>query len=282
MQPQQRGIVVTPRIDFDGPRFSTRGSVDLEPLLRPYLLYWDKIEYPSNNIFEFGDTEGIRLLKDEGILSRTRVEFKSFSGSAAIAPVLSQIEVFKRLEQAQPGAWALVQQSTGLYIPPDACVPSRGILVELYDALPVPAYDTPLAEILDFKQRRRDQLGSFRSAMDELYEVIISSADVPHARTNAIDQIETSLRELHRVTSERFSSRFLSSLKIELNVPALAVAAGGGATLCQQFSINPLVGAALGTIATAIKFDLGLSSRLPVADSTAAFAYVLSAQREFG
>ena len=49
----KRGIVIMTPFSFDGTALELRGPID--PVsLRQYLLYWDKIDWPDNNMFSFG------------------------------------------------------------------------------------------------------------------------------------------------------------------------------------------------------------------------------------
>ncbi|WP_365828072.1 DUF6236 family protein [Aeromonas media] len=61
---------------------------------------------------------------------------------------------------------------------------TTGIEFELYDVLPIPAVDTPFDEILEFKNKRSDELSAFRCYIDEIIENIIASKDIPREGAN--------------------------------------------------------------------------------------------------
>jgi hypothetical protein len=146
------------------------------------------------------------------------------------------------------------------------------------DAIALP--DTPIDRVLDFRERRSDELAEFRSAMDSLYQEVVNSADIPHAKTAAVQKIERSISNLERSTRESFPTRFLSSLKVELNLPSLAVTAAASATFASTVGIAPWIGGGVGAIAASIKFDLAHSGVPHGVSDNAAFAYVLSGMRE--
>ena len=152
--------------------------------------------------------------------------------------------------------------------------------MELYDALPVPSYDTPLSEVLEFKARRTAELLALRSALDELYQGIVSSADVPHARNATISRLEATLADMQKASRESFASRLMRSFKVELNVPNLLARAAEGSAIAAMVEINPIAGGAIGAASAAMKFDLGAVRRPQVSHATAAFAYLCSAERE--
>lgn len=279
----ERGIVITPMFTFDGRTLSMGGGFD--PIsLRHYLLYWDKLDWPDNNIISLGDGgPDIEFLKSTGVLERTVVKFSGFSGNIGYAMLGMQVAALQIRNDKEPGSWSLAQDSQELVASPEGTVEFRSIEMELYSAVPVPTRDVSYDDVLEFKRRRDDELKSFRSAMDDLYQEVIAAADIPRAKLQAITRLERAVQELNDVFGESFSKRFLSSLKVELNVPNIAVLAAGGAAAASTFGIPLAIGASAGAIAAVVKFDLShirKGERIP--DQLKDYAYLHHVERELG
>lgn len=276
----KRGIVITPRFGFDGRTLSLNG---FDPVsIRQYLLYWDKIDWPDNNIISFGDGGAeFGLLISEGVMERTRVHFPSFDGNAGYALLGMQLAALEARDTQEPGAWSLAQHSPLLAGAPHQTIETRAIEVELYSAIPVPAADVPFAEVLEFKYRRGAELLHFREAMDQLFQETIAAADLPRAKLQAQAKLQRAMQDLHDVFGESFRRRLLSSLKVELNLPSIGALAAGGAFAATSFGIPIAVGAAAGAIAAAVKFDLPLIRKgVNIPDHLRAYAYLHHIEQE--
>jgi len=278
----KRGLVVTPRFEFDGTSFRFPGLVGLAASdLRRYLLYWDQLDYPNNNIIAIANTPDIDFLMSAGVLSRTQVNLTGTS-NFGLAYVTAQMAVFEERNRAEPGAWSLGQTTPIFFAPPNSAVPMRVVEIELTSALPVPSDETSLADVLEFKERRNAELIAFRSAMDELYFSIVNSRDIPRAKDAAILKLERTLADLQVVTNEGWVSRIARSMKIELNIPEVAGTALAGAAFALTLGALPTVGAAVGALAAALKIDITelRAPRLP--EDLRDFAYVFHAQTDLG
>lgn len=250
----KRGIIITSPFTFDGTTLSLGSGID--PVsLRHYLLYWDTMDWPDNNVISFGSGGAdIELLQSVGVLDRTKVQFTIFDGNIGYAMLWSQLATLQKRNKEQPGCWSLAQQSQVLASSPKDTSETRTIEIELYSAVPVPSADVPFEMILDFKQKRHAELLNFRSVMDELYQEVAKAADIPRAKLHAITQLEA-VQDLHAVFGESFTQRLISSLRVELNLPNIAMVATGGAVAATSFGLPLSIGAAVGAIAAAVKFD---------------------------
>ncbi|OGR00271.1 MAG: hypothetical protein A2505_09580 [Deltaproteobacteria bacterium RIFOXYD12_FULL_55_16] len=275
-----RGIVITPRFEFDGQRFSMGGGFD--PVsLRQYLLYWDKLDWPNNNIIAIGDAPELEFLRSAGVLERTMVRFTSFAGNVGYAMLQMQVSALEERDKNEPGTWSLAQHSKLLASSPEGTVETRSLEVEIYSAVPVPAADVSFEEILEFKQRRNSELLHFRSAMDELYQEAASAADIPRAKLQAQDRIQRALQDLNDVFGESFARRFLSSLKVELNIPNIAGLALAGGAAAASFGMPIAVAAGAGAIAGALKFDMAhIRKGANIPASLRAYAYLHHIEQE--
>lgn len=71
----------------------------------------------------------------------------------------------------------------------------RGALVRLYDCIPIPDVDVPIYDILEFKERRRDELLSLRYHLESIYQRISVAGDRNLSLDTEISQLERSLTE---------------------------------------------------------------------------------------
>lgn len=249
-----RGLVLVPRLYWDGEWLSHKGGAPFSfAELRHYALYWDRLDFPENNFFNFDSSwPEISWLEGAGVLQRTPVVVEQYRQlGAGRSWILAQYEAFQRLSVREPGLWALGQLGADFYELPDTSLPVRAVEIELHDALPTPPDTVSLADVLEFKTRRAAELLALRGTLDELYLEIERSQDIPRAKVAAVDRLARSLSELRAAANESWSARLASSLKVELNVPEIAAKATLGVALAVGLGVPPAVGAAIGAASAA-------------------------------
>jgi hypothetical protein len=90
-------------------------------------------------------------LKGEGVLLETRPSGPAVLSATTAATLYTdaQLKVFLQHDVENPGDWAIAQSAAIMAAgSPSLLSPGRGVLVELYDALPVPSYDTQIEKVL--------------------------------------------------------------------------------------------------------------------------------------
>ncbi|ELU8126848.1 hypothetical protein SDD14_003589 [Vibrio cholerae] len=277
-----RGIVLSPKFTKlpTGDVFF-ESAVDNVELLK-YLLYWDKIDVPKSSIVQF-DCWQFDFLEKEGVLQRTpygtnkylACHFSnshqiSLKGSTALISDCTKItldryagdeivraheDVHMLLSSTEAGCWSKAQMSSSI-ISSDT-VNKTGIELELYNLLPIPHHRTNLSDVLEFKHKRHDELIAFRIYLDDLYQSIINSADIPRAFNTEMNRLEMSLRDLDRTMKESKIRVVVDSLRSIMSgmdgVLGLGVGAAGVATL---LGVSPLIagmsGAGIGVAAKLI------------------------------
>lgn len=269
-----RGLVVAPRFVWDGHTLSFPGLVGLAPSdLRRYALYWDRLDFPDNKLIGIASSPEVDYLATAGVLGRTRVVVRQ-SGNVGALYVLAQFEAFQQLSAKDPGLWTIGQSAADFYAPREVSAPSRGIEVELYEALPTPPDNVALSDVLEFKHRRVSELGALRANLDDLYLEINKAGDIPRAKTAALDRLGQTVADLNRVANETWPSRVMSSVKVELNIPDIAAKASAGLVIALSVGVPGSVGAAIGAAAASIKISINemMAPRLP--NGLRDFAYV--------
>ncbi|MDC7700189.1 DUF6236 family protein [Vogesella indigofera] len=211
---EMRGIVVSPPLEIDGTRLFARMS-NLHPQeLRFSLLFWDKLVWPSSRSIHFASGPDEIFLESAGIL--TRPDY-TFDGDGATGIALGQIQAFIDFNEKNPGAWSLSQGEDSLLIKNGFSQISAGTSLELHRAIPIPKYDVPLAEILEFKHRRRDELLYFRHHLESLIPSL-SNANRREDIDTAIQKIDAACADLVKVGREYQFPMYLSNLKANLSI----------------------------------------------------------------
>jgi hypothetical protein len=241
----------------------------IEPqVLRTSLLFWDRLVYPSSTTFRFDGGPDIEFLEQIGVLSRpTYGRADDFMGENLPSSYpRACIAAFDDLDRREPGCWALAQGEGYLDIFTDLARQGRGALVDLYRAIPVPVEDVPLAEILEFKKRRSDELGALREQVSMFYQSIQNSADRNHEMQQCIAAIDRSCADLLKVSKESGMRMRLGDLKVSFDLTEITFAAIKG------FGIGAAVGmpntsallSGLGLAATSViklEADVGVRSQ---------------------
>ncbi|MBB1322489.1 DUF6236 family protein [Shewanella sp. SR43-8] len=277
-----RGIVVTPYFTFDGHSLHFPGLVGIESTnLKHYLLYWDKVEFPNNNIIHIGDSPEFEFLYNENVLQRTNININGFSGNIGNVYLIAQAEAIRKLNEQDPGKWTLGQNSSRLFVPDSLSKNTSSVEFELYNILPSPGDDVSYEEILNFKVKRKDELAEFRMCMDDIYIDITKSNDIPRSKNVALTKLEKSISNLNVVASESWSSKFLSGFKVDISIPNVIDNSVKGAGLAAMSSLPITLGAAAGAVASVMKFDFSTAPRVTGTKGLRNdFAYISSVNRD--
>lgn len=217
---EERGIIISPPVKIiNGGGLHAESSEISEEQLRFSLLFWDKIDWPDNNIISMGngDTPDLEFLSQCKIFSRTTVRFNSFSGGAGIALLQMQDTVLKEKNKLNPGMWSIERIGEDLIPVQGVTIQSKAIEFELYNCLPIPHREVPLNDILEFKEKYHSELLTFRCLMDEAYLSIINSPDAELAKRVAITRLSMAISDLHKAMQSKSMARSLLSYKVVLN-----------------------------------------------------------------
>ncbi|WP_145586278.1 DUF6236 family protein [Yersinia kristensenii] len=222
----KRGIVITP--DYDGCDSTYKVVIKGPPdpiELRKYILFWDKIDYPVNNIIHCSPEDDINFLIQEGIAKSTIVKLQ---GVGYISPSLffnAQMAAYEANNRAKDEEWSIAQPTANLTIPAEYAMPQGCLEFELYNAFQIPAAEVPISDVLDFKLKREAELLALRDAMDTIVNNIINTQDIPKSKTKALNKLHRDLNNFNRVMSETKFQRVTRSIKTIATDPLFAVSA---------------------------------------------------------
>ncbi|MGC2047537.1 MAG: DUF6236 family protein, partial [Gallionella sp.] len=191
------------------------------------MLFWDRLVWPSSRAIHFASGPDETFLESAGIL--TRPEY-TFYGDAAQGIAKGQIQAYQDLERTEPGVWALAQGENSFLFNEGLVEEGKGALVELHRAIPIPRHDVPLAEILEFRERRRDELFLLRHQLESFVSEIEGSADKTFALHKSIAELDHACSNLLAVGKEWQFPVYLSNIKASFSLTPekflLAIAGG--------------------------------------------------------
>lgn len=285
---QERGIIVTPQVTIkDGGGLYAESSQITDHQIRMALFFWDKFDWPDNNVLSMGngETNDLDFLKQCGIFNRTQVNFKSFSGGAGIVLLQMQDAVVKEKNKIDPGNWSIQRIGEELISEPSFTQNKKVIEFDLYNSIPLPSSDVPLNDILEFKVKHKVELLAFRVLMDEMYLSIINSPDQLTAKSAELLRLSMAILDLHKSMESASIKRSLLSCRIVLNDFSDmwdVLTRGYGAYELINTTVGSELAAVLGAANAIFKIsakDAPLSKNLPVALKD--YAYLSKIEREF-
>lgn len=273
---RSRGIVVGPPSKIEGSRMELTGTA-LDPAsLRTWLLFWDQILWPVSHVVFSPNSPDIEYLMGAGVLSRP--EYPVLDADLVRSDLKGYLRALQESERRNPGCWSLAQGEKALQIIGESVANSRDVLVSLHQAVPVPAGDVPLAEILEFKERRSAELLRFRHEIERFYLDIENSNDQALALNLAVERIETACADLIKVNKEWKYGSLLSDWDFSIT-PMQWGGAIASFALAPAVSLDAISGLLNGTIGAALSISPGIGKRI-VEGKTNPYRYVASANKE--
>jgi len=280
-----RGVIASPGIIRPQPGgFIMERSISPEEL-RYYVLYWDRVVVPGNNLVYIRIPEE-ELLTSSGAIERPRVTFQgSFQGDQITYAMLScQCLVAEELVKDKSIDWVLHQFGAECTLPNNFSHQKNIIRVDLANALPVPSPDTPIEEILEFKESRRDELGQLHNELDRLYEQILTAPDKDLASKKVVSDLTGRIENLEKVANERFKRTRKFDLSAELNLSGKDISVGASSGALIDFFANGFtipIATVLGALVSTIRITSKVTNTFQPAEENLKLAY-LSAARNKG
>lgn len=281
----QRGVIASPAIiSIHGDGFTMERSISAEEL-RYYAMYWDKVVIPGSNLVYVGIPEEDVLI-ETGVIERPRVGFSGAWGGADIGHsfALAQAAVAKKLiEEDKATDWVIHQIGTTLSLPSEFLEKRNTLRLDLINLLPVPSGDVPIVDVLEFKQRRADELNSLHLRLEHAYLEALKSPDQDLAGKLAIRELQEAIRDLQTVTSEKWQRTSKFDFSIELNLDGSRIAQGVAAGAAFDFFSTGLaipIGSIIGGVASVFKLKANHGSTFIPAAKLDKLAYLSHAQTE--
>lgn len=281
-RPSMRGLIISAPIVIDGDSFIFKGGLDPEDL-RFSLFFWDRLSWPQSAGIAIGSCPSASYLESAGILERPSFFFNGNQTKAHVRGYLSTLEQY---EHTQPGMWTFGSGANSIQGDHTLFTENNGTLIELQRCIPIPQRDVPLAEILEFRQRRRDELLLFRLYLDDIASEIISTSDSVDALNRAQKKLDETCRNLIKVTREWRVPIYLTNFRASFNLD-LGKAASSAFKTWSALGVMGLSGttAEIGAIAAGINSQISIKSDVALRQfrrKTSPFKYAYSIEQEFG
>jgi hypothetical protein len=281
----QRCVIASPAIiSIHGNDFTMERSISAEEV-RYYAMYWDKVVIPGSNLVYIGIPEEDVLI-ETGVIDRPRVGFSGSWGGVDIGHsfALAQAAVAKKLiEEDMSTDWVIHQIGKTLSLPSEFLEQSNILRLDLINILPVPCGEVPIVDVLEFKQRRSDELSNLHLHLEHAYLEALKSPVPDLAGTLAIRELDKAIQDLQAVTSEKWQRTSKFDFSMELNLDGSRIVQGVAAGAAFDFFSNGLVipiGSIVGGIASVFKLKASHSSTFIPAAKQDKLAYLSHAQKQ--
>lgn len=267
----ERGVIALPmNIEFHmtGMSFSSKLTPEM---IRYYMLYWDRMIVPDNNMLSFGIPDQEDLIASGKVL-RPKLQFGNGSYTSqdiANAMLIDQAELAKMFNKDPKVDWLVHQsESNQFYLPPELSEQNEHIRFGLTNVLPVPERSVNINEILEFKEYRSDELECLHQMINEMYQQILAAPDATLEGKQVIAKFEESINDLDKVTKERFGifNKFDVDVQYKLSGKEMVEKVGfanAGATALPAFGLDLFTGYSF-TMATAIGALAGFVSGVDI------------------
>lgn len=269
----KRGIVTLPgKVIEDTEFFKILFDGSQLPLEMLYMsLYWDEMVIPLGRI-QFALPFEAELMQ-YGILTRPKThlirppenllnEFRPVGGTGHELYAFG--EIAKQKINIPGEDWVIQHYSNPMYMP-EHRNKQNNIRLRINNILPMPSITETFnfEDLLEFKFRRKDQLGELHQSMDELLKKIYLEP-IPAIREAEIKRFENAVKELDKPLIERFKVIRKSDWEVSLSpdIPTLLENARN--------------------IAAGIAIDGQLNMNFPIASSIASIASMLSITKKYG
>lgn len=278
----ERGAIILPQMKID--RYGDNGvslngnSAPSPSLIRSALLFVDKIDFPDTNVIRSGALGGAGL-SGLDIGGSTELQWGSFDGGYDEMSVYGWL-AYKALDKREPGRWSIWQEPDQSIIPETELSSDLAFRLDFNCRLPVPHSDLPYDDLLQFKEKHKDELGAFNAYMLRMMMKISECGD-PREATAEIEEFDLSLADYIKKTKEsnRVSRRL--NLTPEMDWAAAIKASGGAGLLSAVSGLSlPATAAAIGTgllAGLSVKSTAGLKK-----GDTSPLRYIAHVEREFG
>lgn len=280
-----RGVVATPAIiNIHGNGFTMERGLSPQEI-RYYALYWDKVVIPSNNLVHVGLPEE-NILIDSGVIERPQVGFEGSFGGADLGHsfAMAQSVVARKLMAEEISTdWVLHQIGNKLLIPKKFIEPKNSLRFELINSLPVPGGATPIADILEFKERRKTELNALHESIELAYIEALRCPDPAFGTSKAIRDLKDCIDNLESVSKEKWERTSKFDFATEFNLDGGKIVNGIASGAAFDFFTNAFtlpVGSIIGGIASVFKLKASYSSSFKPASNNSKLAFLSHAHHE--
>ncbi len=251
-----------------------------------YTLYWDRVVLPTNC---FGHTtiDDEELFVDCGLVERPLVPIEGITHFSDIP--FSEVPSYYSEVQAQAVKnlmntdrdvdWVLHQIGDQLVLPRAEVDNRKTLRFDLINALPIPSENVMVPDILEFKERRADELHLLHSTIDDLYLDILRSPDESLSAKKAVSELKKSIADVGVVAKEKWARTSTYNLSVNFNLDGGKLAAGAVFDFYTNMFTVP-VGTMVGALMSNLKVSAGRSVAIKASSAKDKLSYLSSAHKE--
>lgn len=222
----KRGVMLPPIgtvKEKSGTSFSIIGDMPFLNSVPAAVLYWDKVFAPVairgmapqydvavDRLVNLGIAESLDL-KSENKFSGLDIQPMLSAYAASLAELDSRDSELWSIMPLMPGKKETLAYQSKPYLPKSHGT-IASIEVHLRSALPVPDRDVPYEDLLEFKQKRSDQIQRLHSELSQVASRYIGLMDDEKGLGLALNDVEAAVLELQRVYEEKWAMKTVKNL----------------------------------------------------------------------
>lgn len=262
-----KGLIIPAGVIISDSANATQIGGGIDPaLIRNWVMFWDVFICPDNNFISTGLPPDLEYLQQQDLLTRNRVPFSGgvSSGDFGKLFLAAQEITYIQKNAENPGKWSMAQSEGIIKGQSNASGTEACLVFELINSIQLPDRLVPINEILEFKEKRRDELAAFHTYLEEIYLRISASKDIPRSKTHELQKLESAIFEYNRTVQEKFQNGLLSSLRVILDRSLISSVgmAMGAASLAPSIGL-PALGAGVMVGSASFAIQSILTERTP-------------------
>jgi hypothetical protein len=186
--------------------------------IRKSLLYWDKIAIPKNNFFSFG-SEDIQLLLDQQLAEEININLPSNNIDMYRDTFTTQLLAYQKLQEDLNTSWTLGQYNSEIFCSlNNKLIDSNIIEIKLINALPCPPDNTPIFEILEFKEKHRHRIQLLQYEIEEYTDEIVNSLRPARAEDKRMGEIKKILMDIQKTVDKSWAENLIPSFQLGISL----------------------------------------------------------------
>ena len=215
----KKGIILqSSEIFFDAIENTVTISGTSDPReIRKSLLYWDKIAIPRNNHFKI-TCEEIEILIDHNLAEEVNIILPSNDTNFYTDTIITQLLAHQKLQELNEDAWTLGQYNNIFQFNKENSIDSNIIEIKLINALPCPPNDTPIFEILEFKEKHGSRIQTLQYEIEDYTTYIINSISPARAEDRKLKEINKIIEDIRNSSHRSWIENIIPSFQLGISI----------------------------------------------------------------
>lgn len=212
----KHGLILTKKMSLKNKSIHIEGGFD-PVAIRMALLYMDQICVPQSKMYGVGLDNDLQTLKRENILFEYTSDYfptGAIDGESMLIRAYS--DCFQELNKPANESW-IVHKSLNAKLESKKITDDKGETLSLINALPIPTDTFPLGDLLEFKERRGDELKSLLIEIETIRMDIITSENKESELIKGILKVEKNILGINKIFKETKKGFYLSDFSIDFS-----------------------------------------------------------------